>query len=110
MMLSIGEFGAGLNSLVIKQSLMHQLGAACLYRKIILGESYFRLAWIAILSYKVAGIPSQHYIIYPTFSTGAQRNHFPDTGKMVGNRFTCIFTRFLSACHNIFKSFPFRIT
>lgn len=83
MMLGVGKFGTSLHAFIIEKSLMHKLRPACLYSKIVLSKSDFRLARIAILRHEIASIARQHHVIYLAFSTGAKSNHFADISKMV---------------------------
>ncbi len=69
MMLGVCEFGTGLHSLIIKKSLMDKLSAPGLYCKIVLSESDFRLARVAILRHKIASVAGEHNVIYLTLST-----------------------------------------
>lgn len=68
-MFCLGKLGTGLDSLIIKNTLMHKLCPTGLHSEIILGEGYLRLAGIAILGDKITGIASEHHVIYLTFST-----------------------------------------
>lgn len=68
-MLSLSEFGTSLYALIIKEPLMNDFSPARLYGEIILSKGYFRLARVAVLRDKIAGIASKHHVIYLTFST-----------------------------------------
>lgn len=47
---------------------MNDFSPARLYGEIILSKGYFRLAGVAVLRDKIAGIASKHHVIYLTFS------------------------------------------
>lgn len=82
-MLGFCELGTSLNALIIKKALMYKFGTSCLNCKIVLSKSYLCFSRIAILSYKITGISRQHNIIYLSFSTFGQINHFADVSKMI---------------------------
>ena len=103
------EFGSGLNSLIIEDSLMYEFGASGLHGKIILCEGYLWFARVTILCNEIASITCQHHIIYLTVSPRAKLDHFPDVGKMVGNRFAGIGAGVFCPFHSIFETLPFRI-
>lgn len=67
-MFGFGEFSPGLYALEIKKPLMNQFRTASLNREIVLSKSNFRLAGIAVLCYKIAGIACKHDVIYLTLS------------------------------------------
>lgn len=66
-MFRLGKFSASLNSLIIKKALVNKFGPTGLNGKIVLSESNLRLPGVAILSYKIASIASQHDIFYLAF-------------------------------------------
>lgn len=99
-MLRFGEFRSRLYAFKVKQPLMDEFSSARLNGKIVLSESNFRLAWIAILSYEIACIARQHNVIDLTLGVGADRYHFADVRKMVGDGFSRRFTRFFSLFNN----------
>lgn len=47
---------------------MYDFSPACLYGEIILSKGYFRLAGVAVLRYKIAGIAGKHHVICLTLS------------------------------------------
>ena len=63
------QLGACLDTFPFQQTLLYQLGTACLNGKVGLRKSYLRLAWVAILRQKIAGIACEHDVIYLTLST-----------------------------------------
>lgn len=93
-MFGFGEFGAGLDSLIIEYSLMHKLGSTGLHSKIILGEGNFRLARVAVLGNKIASIASQHHVIYLALSTFWHGYRFADVSKTISCIFACVYRRF----------------
>lgn len=84
-MLGFGKFSPSLNAFKIKKPLLNKFGAAGLNGKIVLSKCYFRLTRVAVLGHKIAGVTSQHYVIYLALSSGAKSNHFADISKMVGD-------------------------
>ena len=68
-MLGFSEFGTSLNALIIKETLMNDFSPACLDCKVILSKCYLWFARVAVLRHKIAGIASQHDIIYLTHRT-----------------------------------------
>lgn len=108
-MLCISQFCAGLYALMVKEPLLYEFGSACLYSEVILGESDFGFAGVAILRYKITCIACQHHIIYLPLSAFGKIYHFPDVGKMIRRLFTSVIARFFSSNKHISKTFPFGI-
>lgn len=100
------KFGTCLHTFIVKQSLMNKLCTAGLDCEVILSKSNFRFSWIAVLSHKIAGVASQHHIIYLALRAGANRNHFADVSKMVRDILSGIPSRFLSLFYNGLKVTP----
>ena len=64
---------------------MDDFGPSCLDCEVILRKSNFRLAGIAVLRDKIAGIASKHHVIYLTLTAFAYLYHFADVSKMISD-------------------------
>ncbi len=79
---------------------MNDFGPSRLDCKVILSKGYLRLTGVSILRYKIAGIASQHDVIYLTLSARTKCNHFADVSKMVSYRLSGIVGRLLCLFNN----------